>query len=108
MLCSITNYHLTKACQAFEIEMISPMSDVGPLGMVPKMKKFRVTGYFEAGMYEYDANLAFINIREAQKFFNYDHSVTGIEVRTTDLYQAAEVSKKIESLLSTPYYTRYV
>jgi lipoprotein-releasing system permease protein len=89
-----------------EIEMISPMSDVGPLGMVPKMKKFRVTGYFEAGMYEYDANLAFINIHEAQKFFNYDHAVTGIEVKIADLYQANEVSRKIETLLAAPYYTR--
>jgi lipoprotein-releasing system permease protein len=89
-----------------ELEMISPIGEMGPLGMMPKMKKFKVTGYFEAGMYEYDSNLAFINIRQAQKFFSFDDTVTGIEVKITDLYNSKEMAEKIEQLLSTPYYTR--
>lgn len=89
-----------------ELEMISPIGEMGPLGMMPKMKKFRVTGYFEAGMYEYDSNLAFIDIRQAQKFFNFDDAVTGIEVKITDLYNSMEMAEKIEKLLGPPYYTR--
>jgi lipoprotein-releasing system permease protein len=89
-----------------EIEMVSPVSEVGPLGMIPKMKKFRVAGFFEAGMYEYDSSLAFINIKEAQKFFNYGDSVTGIEVKTNDLYSAGKLSEEIELMLGPPYYAR--
>jgi lipoprotein-releasing system permease protein len=89
-----------------EIEMISPVSEVGPLGMIPKMKKFRVVGFFEAGMYEYDSSLAFINIRQAQKFFNYGESVTGIEVKIDDLYNAGKLSDDIENMLGPPYYAR--
>ncbi|MEW6601086.1 MAG: lipoprotein-releasing ABC transporter permease subunit [Nitrospirota bacterium] len=89
-----------------EIEMISPIGEMGPLGMMPKMKKFRVMGYFEAGMYEYDSNLAFINIRQAQKFFGFDDTVTGIEIKITDIYNAKEMAEKIEAVLGHPYYTR--
>ncbi|GBD95751.1 MAG TPA: lipoprotein-releasing ABC transporter permease subunit [Nitrospirae bacterium] len=89
-----------------EIEMISPISEMGPLGMIPKMKKFKVAGYFEAGMYEYDSSLAFISLRAARKFFKYDDAVTGIEIKTDDLYNAKEIAAGIERLLKPPYYTR--
>ncbi len=89
-----------------EIDMVSPMSEMGPLGMIPKMKKFRVVGYFEAGMYEYDSSLAFIHLKEAQQFFKYGDDVSGIEVKILDLYSAEEVSDGIQHMLSPPYYTR--
>ncbi|UCD34300.1 MAG: lipoprotein-releasing ABC transporter permease subunit [Nitrospiraceae bacterium] len=89
-----------------EIDMISPVSEVGPLGMIPKMKKFRVTGYFEAGMYEYDSSLAFISIGEARKFFNYGEAVTGIEIKINDIYGAHQVSLRIQDVLAGPYYTK--
>ena len=89
-----------------EIDMISPVSEVGPLGMIPKMKKFRVTGYFEAGMYEYDSSLAFISIGEARKFFNYGEAVTGIEIKINDIYGAHQVSRRIQDVLAGPYYTK--
>ncbi|MBI5676440.1 MAG: lipoprotein-releasing ABC transporter permease subunit [Nitrospirae bacterium] len=89
-----------------EIEMISPVGEVGPLGMLPKMKKFKVVGIFEAGMYEYDSSLAFINIHEAGKFLNMQDDVTGIEVKTSDIYRAEEIAKEIEGSLGAPYYAR--
>ena len=89
-----------------EIDMVSPVSEAGPLGMIPKMKKFRIMGFFEAGMYEYDSSLAFINIKQAQKFFNYGDSVTGIEVKVDDLYNAGKLSDDIELMLGPPYYAR--
>ncbi len=89
-----------------EIDMISPLSKAGPLGMIPRMKKFRVAGYFEAGMYEYDSNLAFMNISDAQKFFEYGDSVTGLETRIADMDSAAATAQEIEDTLGVPYYTR--
>lgn len=81
------------------IDMVSPVGEIGPLGMIPRMKKFRVAGYFEAGMYEYDSTLAFIDLRNAQQFFGYGDSVTGIEVKIDDIYNAEQVSDRIEITL---------
>jgi lipoprotein-releasing system permease protein len=89
-----------------EIEMISPIGEMGPLGMIPKMKKFRVVGYFEAGMYEYDSTLAFINIHTAQKFLGLRDEITAIEVKLDDPSRAPEIASKIEGMLSLPYIAR--
>ncbi len=78
------------------IDMVSPVGEIGPLGMIPKMKKFRVVGYFEAGMHEYDSSLAFIDLKKAQTFFGYGDSVTGIEVKIENIYEAEKIAEKIE------------
>jgi lipoprotein-releasing system permease protein len=88
------------------IEMVSPIGELGPLGMIPKMKKFKVVGFFEAGMYEYDSSLAFINIGEAQEFFGFNDTVTGVEVKIDNLYNARKIASKIEHLLESPYYAK--
>ncbi len=88
------------------VEMVSPVGEIGPLGMIPKMKKFRIAGFFQAGMYEYDSGLAFISLRVAQDFFGYGDAVTGIEVRTDDIYSARETADRIERLLQYPYYAQ--
>jgi lipoprotein-releasing system permease protein len=79
------------------IDVVSPIGETGPLGVMPKMKKFRVAGYFEAGMFEYDSNLAFISLADAQKFFGYDGSVSGIEVKIKDIYHADKIARNIEA-----------
>ena len=89
-----------------EIEMISPIGEMGPLGMIPKMKKFKVAGYFEAGMYEYDSTLAFIDIHTAQNFLGLRDEITAVEVRIDDPSRAPEIASKIEKILSLPYIAR--
>jgi len=89
-----------------EIEMISPIGEMGPLGMIPKMKKFKVAGYFEAGMFEYDSTLAFINIHTAQNFLGLLDEITAVEVRIDDPSRAPEIASKIEKILSLPYIAR--
>lgn len=89
-----------------EVRVISHIGEIGPLGMLPKMKKFRVEGIFEVGMYEYDSSLALINIREAQKFFKLHNDVTGIEVKVDEIYKSKDIAMEIESVLGPPYYAR--
>lgn len=89
-----------------EVNLISPFGIAGPLGMLPKIKKFKIAGFFEAGMYEYDSSLAYINIKDAQDFFNYQDSVTGIEIKVDDIYSTEKTGLDIENMLGVPYYTR--
>jgi len=89
-----------------KINMILPIGDVGPLGMIPKVRKFRVVGIFVAGMYEYDSSLVYINIKEAQDFFKFHTDVTGIEIKVDNIYKTEEISMKIENILPPPHYTK--
>lgn len=74
------------------------------LTLQPKYKRFRVTGIFETGMNEYDANLVYISMPTAQDLFKLDSLVTGLQVNITDFYQSRDVAKRIEEHVGEPFY----
>ncbi len=88
------------------IQVISPLGTMTPMGMMPKMKRFRVAGIFYSGMYEFDNTLAYISIESAQRFFNMDSRVTGIEIKTKDIYKAKEIGKEIRRRLGSAYWSQ--
>ena len=88
------------------IQVISPLGTMTPMGMMPKMKRFRVMGIFYSGMYDFDNTLAYISIVSAQKFLNMDSRVTGIEIKTSDVYKVKKIGKEIRQKLGFPFWTR--
>jgi lipoprotein-releasing system permease protein len=88
------------------IQVISPLGTMTPMGMMPKMKRFRVVGIFHSGMYDFDSKFAYISIDSAQKFLNMDSRVTGIEVKSNNIYQVKEIGKEIRKKLGFPFWTR--
>ena len=88
------------------VSMVSPVSRVTPVGLIPRMKLFKVVGVFESGMYEYDANLSFILLKSAQKFFSMKNGVSGIEIRVADIEQAGNIASIIQKELGFPYLVR--
>ncbi len=88
------------------LNVISPMGTMTPAGPVPRMTTFKVSGIFEFGMYEYDSSVAFISIKNAQKFFRLGDTVTGIEVKINDIYSAEKIADDILIALKGNYWTR--
>jgi lipoprotein-releasing system permease protein len=88
------------------VSVISPLGNITPMGMIPKMKQFRVAGIFNTGMFEYDSTLAYVALGEAQSFLGMDDTVTGIQLKVTDVYKTGEISRKINRVLGFPYYAR--
>lgn len=83
--------------------LISPRGMISPVGHMPAMKRFRIAGLFETGMYEYDGSLAFIHLTEAQRLMRMGRSVTGIEMRVADIYDARRIADSILSELGPGY-----
>jgi lipoprotein-releasing system permease protein len=88
------------------INVVSPVGPMSALGMIPKVRGFRVAGIFESGMFEYDSSLAYVSIQHAQEFFNMGQVVTGIEVKVADIFAADETARHIELELGFPYWAR--
>jgi lipoprotein-releasing system permease protein len=88
------------------VNLISPVGEIGPLGMLPRVKQFKVAAVFEMGMFEYDTNLAFTDIKSAQEFFGYGSAVTGIQLRLDDIYKASSVRDSVNKKIGFPYYAR--
>ena len=90
------------------VQLISPQGKRTPIGAVPKVRNFRVVGMFKSGMYEFDANLIYMNLPRAQKFFELGDGVTGIEVALRDIYEAPKLARRIEDSLGTPILESYM
>jgi lipoprotein-releasing system permease protein len=88
------------------IQVISPLGTITPMGMMPKLKRFRVVGIFYSGMYEYDSSMAYLSIESAQKFFGMGARVTGIEVKTNDIYKVKKIEKEIRQKIGFPFWTK--
>ena len=89
------------------INIISPLSTTpGPLGVIPRVKRFMVVGVFDSGMFEYDSALIYMSLADAQQFFTLGEQVTGVEVKIHDVYQAQTVARELESVLGFPYTAR--
>ncbi len=88
------------------VSPVGPISAIGAVAMVPKIRTFTVVGVFESGMYEYDSSLAYIALGEAQKFFNMGNTVSGIEVKVDEIFMTNEISRTIEHVLGLTYWAR--
>jgi lipoprotein-releasing system permease protein len=88
------------------LNVVSPVGPISAMGMVPKIRTFAVVALFHSGMYEYDSSLAYIELGEAQKFFNMAASVSGIEVKVTDVFHAGEIAHDIERELGFSHRAR--
>lgn len=76
------------------------------LGILPKVEKFRVSGIFESGMYEYDNSLAYISLAKAQEIFNLGKNISGYQLKIKDIYQADRLADQIQKLLGSSIWVR--
>ena len=88
------------------LNMISPEGKLTPMGRVPNSQKYKVTAVFDSGMYEYDASMVFVSLKEAQAFLGFGDRVSGLEVKVKDVYKSDKVGLKIQNALGKPYWTK--
>jgi len=68
---------------------------VTPAGVVPRTKRFVVSGLYRVGMYEFDRRLAFINLSDAQKLYRKKDVVTGVRLAVTDIFEAPDIVREV-------------
>ncbi len=83
-----------------DITLVSPLGDLGPMGVLPRSRKFRVAAIFYSGMYEYDASHAYVKLDVAQKFLDYESQITAIEIKVSDAERVEQVRPGIAALLT--------
>ena len=69
----------------------------------PRVAKFNVTGIFETGMYEFDGQLVYIDIKDAQDLFRTGDAATAVHLKLDDIYLAETVAPVIDSALNYRY-----
>jgi lipoprotein-releasing system permease protein len=87
------------------VQLVSPLGTPTAMGVIPRIKRFVVTGLFDSGMHEYDSTLVYMNLADAQRFFDLGDAVTSIDIRVQDVYEAHDVAQRIQAKLGLPYWT---
>jgi len=88
------------------VSVTSPNGRLSPYGMVPSIKKFRVAGTVYTGLYEFDAQWAYIPLSVAQRLFTEgSDSASLVEVRIDDIYAVKEVAPRIVAALGEGHLT---
>jgi lipoprotein-releasing system permease protein len=85
-----------------EVTLVSPLGDLGPMGVMPKTHKFAIAAIFYSGMYEYDATHVYTTLEEAQSYFGTPSSISAIEVKVDDADNADRLVPAIAAALSRP------
>ncbi len=80
-----------------EITLISPLGDLGPMGVMPRTKRFRVAGVFFSGMYEYDATHVYTTLATAQDYFGMQGKISAIDVKLEDGELAEEGAPEVRA-----------
>jgi lipoprotein-releasing system permease protein len=68
---------------------------VTPVGVMPRNKRFTVTGTYRVGMYEFDRRLAFVNLSDAARLYRLDGNVSGVRLAVSDIYRAPEIVREV-------------
>ena len=83
-----------------KVSLISSQANYSPVGMLPRLKQFRIKGIFEVGMYEYDAGLVLIHLKDSQKMFQMQELVSGLRVKLKDLNQTRKTTSVLVETVS--------
>jgi lipoprotein-releasing system permease protein len=75
------------------VVMLVAQGDVTPVGVIPRMRAFEVTGILSIGMYEYDRRIAIVAMQDAARLLRMDDEITGIRLSLADMYAAPRVSR---------------
>ncbi len=74
-----------------KVTLIMPEASLTPAGLMPRLKRFTVSGVFSVGA-ELDASFAYIHIRDAAKLARLDNEAQGLRLMTKDLFKAPKIA----------------
>ena len=86
------------------VTMITPQSTASPVGFLPRLRRFKVVGLFEIGVYEYDRSTALIHREDASRLFRLDGGVSGLRLKLRDMDRAPFVRQALRDSLSFDYW----
>ena len=89
------------ASKGDKIVLISPQGQMTPVGILPRLKQFTITGIFKAGHFEYDSTLVLIHMADAQKLYRMEGAqVSGVRLKLQDLFQSKQVVQELLPMIS--------
>jgi lipoprotein-releasing system permease protein len=87
------------------VMVISPQGEMTPVGVFPKVLRFRLAGIFHSGFYQYDSAMGFVRLADAQHLFSEPDLVSVISFKVDSLNRAPEIATEIENAAGKGFMT---
>jgi lipoprotein-releasing system permease protein len=87
-----------------KVDLMIPQASVTPAGILPRFRRFTLSGIFEVGMYEYDRGLVLIHLDDAATLYRMGSDVSGVRLQLTDLFEAPRVTRALMAGMDESYY----
>jgi lipoprotein-releasing system permease protein len=85
------------------VSVTSPNGRLSPMGVLPRVTKFKVAGIVKSGLYEFDAGWAYMPLASAQRLFAEGDRASLVELRIDDIYAVRRVSRTVIDALGDGY-----
>lgn len=89
-----------------EVVLVSPKGAATPMGLLPKMQRFRVAGLLHTGYYEYDSTMGYADLSIVAKFLGSEAGATGFGARLKDLGEASALARRLQKELGPLFSVR--
>jgi lipoprotein-releasing system permease protein len=87
-----------------DVVLVAPRGSVTPAGFAPTMRRFRVSGLFHSGMYEFDSALALAPLQDAARIYRLGDKVTGLRLALRDPLAAPRVVRELALRIGGGFY----
>lgn len=88
------------------VTLLAPQEEGDVLAKAPRIRRYKVIGLFHSGMYEYDANLAYLSIANAQELLGLGEKISGYGIRLQDIDSTVDTTKLLHERLGTTFWVR--
>jgi len=87
-----------------EITLFLAQANMTPFGAVPRSRAFEVIAIFDSGIYEYDRGMVVMHFDAAARLFRTGQRASGLQLRVTDIYAAADTAAALARELGGGFY----
>jgi len=87
-----------------EISLITAPATITTSDIEPKVLKCRVVGFFNSGMYDFDSRFVYMDLEEADRFFDFESTLRGVGIKLDNIYLAQEMDRKLQQQLPYEHY----
>src|SRR5262245_84828 len=85
------------------VSVTSPQGRLTPMGVLPRVTKFRVAGIVRTGLFEFDSSWAYMPLAAAQRIFEEGDRATLVEVRVQEIFQVRRMARDVLARLGEGY-----
>jgi len=85
------------------VTVVTPQVSATPIGIMPRLKAFTVSGLFAVGMSDYDRHAGFLHLEDAAKLMRLGAGITGVRLKLTELFEAPRLVRDIAYDLDGTY-----